>query len=34
MWRIKKRVTEYLNGQMVNNIRVIGKMENNMEREC
>lgn len=33
MLKIKKKVMEYLNGQMENNIKVIGKMENNMEKE-
>lgn len=33
MSKIKKKDTEYLNGLMENNIKDIGKMENNMEKE-
>lgn len=33
MSKIKKKDMEYLNGQMENNIKDIGKMENNMEKE-
>lgn len=33
MWKIKKKDMGYLNGLMDNNIKVIGKMENNMAKE-
>ena len=31
--KIKKKDMEYINGRMVENTLVFGKMENNMERE-